>query len=169
MHFVLRPFVPALVLFAPFTLAAAPAPSIACPITLKSGGVLQNDSLLVTLPPKFVFEPGGPGFVDSDGALGMKVGWSRKRKGQLEIGGRRLDGIAPPARAYIYNYGEKGFQPIYLVFPTPGCWKIVGRVGEGELEFVVEVEEVGDGPSSRFEGLRQNERISSLNVAPPPP
>src|SRR4051812_9825854 len=81
---------------------SSPANPFQCPVTLKEGGVLQNDALLVTLPPKFVFQPGGPGFVDFDGALGMKVGWSRKRKGQLEIGGMRLDEVGPPARAYIY-------------------------------------------------------------------
>src|ERR1700747_2339634 len=37
-----------------------------------------------------VFEPGGPGFVTHDGSLGMKWGWWRGVRGQLEIEGHRL-------------------------------------------------------------------------------
>ena len=36
-----------------------------------------------------VFRPGGPGFVTTDGALGMKWGWRRGVRGQLRIEGRR--------------------------------------------------------------------------------
>jgi hypothetical protein len=50
---------------------------------------------------KFVFEPDGPGFVGRDGALGIKFGWNRRIPGELLVGGRRLDGEAAPARAYL--------------------------------------------------------------------
>src|SRR5215212_8928972 len=125
-------------------------------------GVFENDSLIVTLPAKYVFEPGGPGFVDVDGALGIKVGWERKRKGHLEIRGRRIDASAPPARAYIFDYGDTGFQPIYLVFPTPGCWEITGEVAGGRLTVVTLVEKVAEGPTGRFEdlGLGRGWRVS---------
>jgi hypothetical protein len=55
------------------------------------------------VPPdgRFVFKPGGPGFVDHDGALGIKFGWNRLVPGRLQVGGRRIDGNAPPARAYL--------------------------------------------------------------------
>jgi hypothetical protein len=90
----------------------------------------------------------------------MKVAWSRKKKGHLQVSGKRLDGIAPPARAYIYDYGDDGFQPIYLVFPTPGCWEITGEVADGLLTFITLVEKIGDGPSWRFEGLGRGWRVS---------
>ena len=135
-----------------------------CHITQPQGGVLENDALLVTLPSKFVFQPGGPGFVDFDGALGLKVGWERKKKGILQVGGRRLDGSAGPARAYIYDYGDIGFQPIYLVFPTPGCWEITGSVADTSLTFVTFVEKIGDGPEWRFEGLERGWRVSQVSV-----
>ena len=90
----------------------------------------------------------------------MKVGWQRKRKGKLEVSGKRLDGAAPPARAYIHDYGDTGFQPIYLVFPTPGCWEITGEVSGGRLTFVTLVEKIGDGPTWRFEGLGRGWRVS---------
>jgi hypothetical protein len=123
-------------------------------------GILENESLNVNLPAKFVFRPGGPGFVDADGALGMKVGWERKKKGHLQVSGRRIDASAPPARAYIYDYGDIGFQPIYLVFPTPGCWEITGEVSGGRLTFVTLVEKIAEGPSWRFNGPQRGWRVS---------
>jgi hypothetical protein len=127
-----------------------------CP---SKAGVFENDSLIVTLPEKYVFGPGEPGFMDVDGALGIKVGWERKRRGHLEIRGRRTDANAPPARAYIFDYGETGFQPIYLVFPTPGCWEITGEVAGGRLTVVTLVEKVAD-PTWKFDGLERGWRVS---------
>ena len=134
-----------------------------CPVTRTQESVLENDALSVVLPDKFVFRPDGPGFVDSDGALGLKVGWVRKKKGLLQIGGRRLDGSAPPARAYIYDDGDTGFQPIYLVFPTPGCWEITGSVADSSLTFITLVEKIGNGPPWRFEGLERGWRVSQAS------
>ena len=132
-----------------------------CPVTGQ--GLYGNDGLQVVLNEpgsKFVFSPGGAGFVDRDGALGMKVAWQRLKKGYLQISGRRLDGPAAPARAYIYDYGDSGGQPTYLVFPTPGCWEITGRVADSSLTFVTLVEKVGDGPPWKFAGLESGWRIS---------
>ena len=136
-----------------------------CPVTVVNdgkGGVYGNDALQVILYEgnKFVFRPGGAGFVDRDGAVGMKVPWQRYKKGHLQISGRRLDGPAGPARAYIYDYGDIGFQPIYLVFPTPGCWEITGHVADASVTFVTLVEKVGEGPSWKFAGLEDGWRIS---------
>ena len=39
----------------------------------------------------------------------------------------------------------------YLIFPTPGYWEITGGVSGHRLTFVVEVEQVGDGPDWRHE------------------
>ncbi len=138
----------------------SPRHPIKCHVHPSKPGYFQNDSLGVTLPELFVFRPGGPGFVDVDGGLGMKVGWQRKRKGHLEISGRRLDASAPPARAYIYDYGDSGFQSIYLVFPTPGCWEITGEVDGGRLTFVTLVAKIDEGPAGRFDGLNGGWRIS---------
>jgi hypothetical protein len=95
-----------------------------------------------------VFKPGGPGFVLADGALSMKWGWRRAIRGQLRIEGRRLDDTAPPLRADIPSgYGDFGFQATALIFPTPGCWEVTGRVGTASLTFVTLVERIGEGPS----------------------
>ena len=115
-----------------------------------SGGNYGNDALVtgLWLGGKVVFKPGGAGFVLSDGALSMKFWWWRLRPGRLKLEGRRLDGPAPPMRASIPDgYGEIGFQSTALIFPTPGCWEVTGRVSDASLTFVTLVEKVGEGPT----------------------
>jgi len=138
--------------------SAAATVSERCPVTFPQGGMYGNTALRVALPAggKFVFKPGGPGFIDRDGALGIKFAWDRLMPGRLFVGGRRLDGSAAPARSYMSpSVDEIGAQGTYLVFPTPGCWEITGRVGDAKLTFVLLVEKIGDGPSWRYEGLER--------------
>lgn len=77
--------------------------------------------------------------VNPDGSLGpMKWSWYRYVPGDLIIEGRRLDAPAPPLVGEgTDGYGDQGFNPSGLLFPTTGCWEITGRVGEGSLTFVV--------------------------------
>ena len=97
-----------------------------------------------------VFKPGGAGFITPDGSLGMKFGWTRGVRGQLRIEGRRLDAPASPLRSHIPNgYGPIGFQATALVFSSPGCWEVTGRVGDTSLTFVTKVVKIGEGPSGR--------------------
>src|SRR5689334_11238911 len=75
-----------------------------------------------------------------DGSLRTKFPWWRAVRGHLAITGRRLDAPAPPLRAEVSTaYGETGFQPSGLIFPSDGCWAITGRVGNAELTFITEV------------------------------
>ena len=95
------------------------------PIPIDTGGY-GNDALWTNLwmvgEGLVVFEPGGPGFVLPDGALGIKWVWYRYESGRLSVEGRRLDAPAPPPRADVPDgYGGSGFLPTYLIFPTPGC------------------------------------------------
>ncbi len=69
----------------------------------------------------------------------MKFWWWRLVKGRLTIEGRRLS-IIPD------GYGEIGFQASGLVFPTPGCWEVTGRIGDKSLTFVTLVEKISEGP-----------------------
>ncbi len=136
-----------------FVRPAQSAAAAGCSITHTAGGIYGNDSLHAVLPANgtFVFVPGGAGFTDRDGALGIKFGWFRHKAGTLYVGGRRLDGEAARARAYISDgYGDEGFQTTYMVFPTPGCWEITGGVGEARLSFVLRVEKIGAGPPSWY-------------------
>jgi hypothetical protein len=86
------------------------------------------------------FRPGGPGFVESDGARSMKWPWWRGTRGKLTIEGKRLDAPAPALRAHIpEGYGDVGFQSTALIFPTAGCWEVTGKVGDASLTFVTRV------------------------------
>ena len=79
----------------------------------------------------------------------MKFAWQRGVRGALRIEGRRLDSVAPPLRAHIPNgYGDIGFQATAIIFPTPGCWEVTGRVGNASVTFTTKVIKIGDGPSN---------------------
>lgn len=117
--------------------ATANAADRECLVTKPNeGSFYSNESLKASIGRgHFVFEPGGSGFVDYDGALGIKFAFVRLVPGRLYVGGRRLDGEAGPAQAYIYDYpygsGYQGFQPIYLVFPFAATRATVTHSGSG--------------------------------------
>lgn len=123
-----------------------------CPVTTPTSGSAGGHLVSVVLSPDgtVVFKPGGPGFITPDGALGMKFPWHRGVSGRLTIEGRRLDADAPPLRAEVPSgYGDRGFQSSYIIFPTPGCWEVTGRVADASLTFITNVVKVGEGPSWR--------------------
>lgn len=99
-----------------------------------------------------VFRPGGPGFLTRDGSLCMKFGWQRAVRGPLVITGRRLDASAPALRALISgDDGNPGFVATHLIFSTPGCWEVTGRVAGASLTFVTKIVKVGEGPAGRLD------------------
>jgi len=142
--------------------AAAESP-VSCEVTRPNGKgpppqhlnhFYGNASLAVDLWPDgtIVLKPDGGGFVKRDGSLGMKFAWWRGVRGKLTIDGRRLDkSIAsrPRAESQPNAYPEMGWLPTYLIFPTPGCWEVTGRIGTASLTFVTRVVRIGDGPSWR--------------------
>ena len=78
--------------------------------------------------------------VNADGSAEAKLGWFRGVRGELHITGHRLDADAPPLRSTVpKGYPGKGFQMSGIIFPTPGCWEITGRVADASLTFVVEL------------------------------
>jgi len=126
-----------------------------CAVTARgANGWNENDTLRTIIPTgsKFRFIPDGPGFIDYDGALGIKMGWWRNIAGsQLEITGRRIDAPAAPLRAYMSPYPDH-FQATYVVFPTPGCWEVIASTGQESLTFVLAVDFTPPGPRSRLNG-----------------
>lgn len=75
--------------------------------------------------------------VDQDGTIGWKFGWWRYSSGSLTVTGRRIDAAAAPMGVTIPDgYGDGGFQPTGVSFPTPGCWQVTGSVGERFVSFV---------------------------------
>ena len=142
---------------------AALETSVPCAVTQPNGKgpppqnlnhFYGNDSLAVDLWPDgtIVFKPDGGGFVERDGSLGMKFAWWRSVRGELTIDGRRLDkSIAsrPRTESQPDAYPDMGWLPTYLIFPTPGCWEVTGRIGTASLTFITRVVRIGDGPSWR--------------------
>jgi hypothetical protein len=76
-------------------------------------------------------------FIEPDGSIGWKLGWWRIVPGSLTITGRRLDSAGTPLAASIPDeYGQEGFTPSGVYFPTEGCWEVTGTVGDVSLTFV---------------------------------
>jgi hypothetical protein len=145
--------------------AATPSASAACSVTIRSRAVppdagfgpdgfnYGNARLRVQLWPRGVLRagvlPDGGSFavMNRDGSIEAKVGWWVRDVAKLSIVGRRLDGPARPLAAHIPSgYGPQddigaslGFQPTGLIFPTVGCWRVVGKAGTARLSFVVKV------------------------------
>ncbi len=134
----------------PVTLPNSKSPTASSASDFNYG---NEDGTLFTIPSPegvVIFARDGPGFILPDGSLAMKWPWWRGVRGELTIEGRRLDAPAPPPRAEIpEGYGDSGFRPISLIFPTQGCWEVTGKVGNARLTFVTLVVRV----PFRFIGL----------------
>lgn len=145
---------------APTSMPLPLPPARACAVTRPNGTQrpgrppavdgYANDVLWTLLWPegRVVFAPGGSGFVLPDGSLGMKWPWVPLVSGEFSIDGRRLDGPAPPLRADISEANDENgrFFPTYLIFPTPGCWEVTGRIDGAALTFVTLIIKEGEGP-----------------------
>jgi hypothetical protein len=85
--------------------------------------------------------------IQADGSIYLKLGWWRGVRGRLVITGRRLDrpgrlrADVPPTE----SYGNRGFIPSGIVFPSTGCWRVVGALGPARLVFVVKVTKLPHG------------------------
>jgi hypothetical protein len=140
--------------------AATAAPQ-KCRVTIANGSKPPGESFeahgnrrlwaVIPLDGRVVARPPGSAGLprqNSDGSIVDKVLWlarrtSTTRSAELTITGSRLDGDAKPFRLNkgrgSWN-GEALYWPGYLTFPEPGCWKVVGIVGQGtRLAFVLAV------------------------------
>jgi hypothetical protein len=84
--------------------------------------------------------------INDDGSIDAKFGWWRAGSGKIRITGRRLDAAAPPLRAHVPDGYSAGFQATGLIFPTTGCWRVVGRYGRASLTFTMLVTKSRLGP-----------------------
>lgn len=127
---------------------SATPPAAGCPVTKPGpssrGFNYGHARLRVNLWPRGVL-PAGPlpdggsyATIQADGSIRAKLGWWRGVEGRLRISGTRLDAAAPSLSASVPGgYPPRGFQPSGLMFPTEGCWRVVGQVGRARLVFVV--------------------------------
>jgi hypothetical protein len=117
-----------------------PDPAQSCPVTRGRSG---NGLLSTTVP--------GPDGVlatrrGDDGSLGQKLWWLPKRGfgGRLDVRGERLDGPGS-MRVLGVNWGHssdgRGSWASAVSFPSEGCWRLSGRVGDVSLSYVVRVVE----------------------------
>lgn len=106
-----------------------------------------------------------------DGSISEKFWWfgARDLVGQLRISGTRLDRRARPLRASVHegaieNTPQLRFWASAITFPTPGCWKVVGRVGTVQLAFVVRVAE----PTANAPDTTPDFKVNAPGVRLPP-
>jgi hypothetical protein len=149
-------FVLLLIVVASHSLVAQSRPSQSCAVSPVVRDVPPSDPNADTVGPSNWYLNGdrtlwaGPvpdsgwpsgGTLFSGGAVvkGQKTYWVRPQGTQLVISGRRLDGDAPPVEAQVPCCYRNGYQIVGLFFPTPGCWEITAKAGDGELQFVTEV------------------------------
>jgi hypothetical protein len=84
------------------------------------------------------------GQLQPDGSLFQKLGWTPSGfTGTLTVRGERLDAPSPPMRVLGVHWGHSssggsGWASAVL-FPSEGCWRISGRVGDVSLTYVVRV------------------------------
>ena len=132
-------------------------PLASCPVSLPNHTVpkgtpsftaesfaFRNRWLGTVLWPKGILKvgrlPDGGSYasVRSDGWIYAKQGWWRGVDGQLRVVGQRLDRAAPKLRADVpAGYGTLGFEPVGLLFPSMGCWKVTGSIGDKRLVYFV--------------------------------
>lgn len=133
-------------------------------ISTESGYGNPEGTLFIGLWPggKVLFFPDGPGQINSQG-LAMKFWFYRTVPGEVVFTGTRLDAPAPPFPETVLRgpedgYGETGFHPAGLVFPTEGCWQVTASVAGHKMTLVTLVVKVPFGSfwiSNLSERLRQ--------------
>jgi hypothetical protein len=139
-----------------FVPSAAPPAATDCPVTQPNGvqppaeanvfgrgnGDYGNAYLWTSLWMwgEGVVQAPDDGRILPDGTIPeLKWAWYQFVPGKLTIEGRRLDAPAPPLQASMVDgYGDVGFHPTGLTFPSDGCWEITGQVeGWPSLTFIV--------------------------------
>lgn len=156
---------------AQLAVAGSGLPGATCPVTTPNGSMPEgqrgfnhgNGALWVALwwPSGEILGGTAPdgsmaAIIRPDGSIYAKTGWWRGISGRLSVEGERIDAYSPPLRARVSDgYGERGFQPVGLTFPTEGCWRITGRLGDTTLTFVVRVRK-----------LHTNAPVLTSSVAP---
>jgi hypothetical protein len=127
-----------------------PLPPADCPVTIPNGRTpageepspyhFGNDAVVTALWPNGVVLVDF-GMIELDGSLGLKWPWWREIRGQLTIEGyAHDDGSMTLSGEVPDGYGDSGFQPSGILFPSEGCWKVTARLEHESLTFVTWVQ-----------------------------
>jgi hypothetical protein len=66
--------------------------------------------------------------------------WTGDAAGGLRISGQRLDGEGGELSAEIPSgYDGMGYQSSSILVPAPGCWEVIGSIGQATLRVVADV------------------------------
>ncbi len=119
-----------------------PSATETCPVSRE--GSYSNGLLSTTLPRDGVLVARR----DPDG-LFQKLGWLPHTAfpDALRVRGERLDAESPPLRVLSVNWGHSsgrdrpqlGSWRSAVESPSEGCWRIIGRVQDVTLSYVVQV------------------------------
>lgn len=119
-----------------------PSAADSCPVTLpnspRSGRFNHSNGLLVSTLPHDGVVVGST--YEPDGSLFWKPYWLPRFVAgtSVAVRGERLDALAAPMRVLAVRWGS-GSWATASTFPSEGCWRITGRVGDVSLAYVVKV------------------------------
>ena len=100
-----------------------------------SHGLYDHDNLWVALP-----DPSARLVRHADGGYGQKFMWWRGAESDLVLDAHRVGDIESSAETEVPDgYGSRGFQASGVTFPTEGCWRVTGQLGNDVMAFVVVV------------------------------
>lgn len=99
----------------------------------RPNGWFGKDDLWVILP------KGSWARADSNGTYGLKMGWYRLSKGQMHLRAELVDGSKVASPHVPGGYPETGWQATGLDFPSVGCWRVTGSLGNTQVAFVIAI------------------------------
>jgi hypothetical protein len=109
---------------------------------LEGDWYVNADRSIWAMYPPYPWRRGGPWLA----GVGEKIPWIRPAGVPLAITGRRLDGESSPLEVTIPGVYQTRFTPSGILFPSAGCWEVIGKAGEKELRFITLV---GPKPSRK--------------------
>jgi len=119
-----------------------PDPTASCPVTVPTSRTSEmftygNGLLSSTVPRDGVVTAAHS---EPDGSVSWKPGWlpHYPLTGELVVKGERLDAPSPPMQVLAVRWGGGSWRTA-STFPSEGCWRITGRVGDVSLTYVVKV------------------------------
>lgn len=101
----------------------------------SSRGLYGQEDLWVALN-----DPDAELIQNPDGSYAQKFMWWRLAEGNLVLTAHSVGEPGLTAETDVPDgYGSRGFQATGVNFPTEGCWRVTGELGDQAVTFVVAV------------------------------